>query len=713
VPRFCSALILPVALTALVPAAPVPKALPDATKDRDGYPLPKGATARFGSRPYLDLELSDLAFSADGKKLFSILSVETVRACDIGAGKTLPAIPLKWGDESDDEAAVTSTIAGNRVIWITQPIDRAAPAPPGAPHDPNQIALKAESIARVFDLADGSEVTRIRFTGQVSCDTFPRRLKDSAASADGKYLAVAPRPTGTVAVFDMVAGKRLHTHKLTGADGADVYISPDSKTLYVAEPKKLLRRFELISGKELPEVADTDDWINLLMASADGRRLAVRVWNSRKNEGAKEAEDGYVALHDVAANKPLGKLALGAQPADFGFAGSEVIIVLAARYHPASGLMHTISRWNATTLKREWEVPGPDIESGFCRKLIVSPDGKRFVVTDQQNFVHVYDAGTGKLVVEPYGHGARVSWVGFSPDGKQLTTVARDGVRTWSPTGERTSAINLPELIRGRVDSTLFGEHLVWMALAENGKSGQLVGWDPVKGTIGWRMPVEGGGPDRVLTRDGKKCVGVAWNGAKRLWDVTVYDGPAGNKLHAWTYDKVEKGRRRWWWPMALSADGETLFIGGDGVVGLDVATGKEKFRIGAVGQLKPEQGPAAFPMAVSGDGKRIAVIRDEDERGDFLRVFEIETGKELAAHTLGVVYKPALRVSPSGKQVAVWNMRGTTVWVCDAESSETPMRELVGGSSCATCAAFSPNGANLAVGYHDGTALLWDLAAK
>jgi WD40 repeat protein len=53
---------------------------------------------------------------------------------------------------------------------------------------------------------------------------------------------------------------------------------------------------------------------------------------------------------------------------------------------------------------------------------------------------------------------------------------------------------------------------------------------------------------------------------------------------------------------------------------------------------------------------------------------------------------------------------------VCDAESSATPPRKLDGHSGSnyrAWCAAFSPNGASLAVGYADGTALVWDLSAK
>jgi WD40 repeat protein len=700
-PRLFFMLLLAVTLAAFVPvgAAPVPKVPRDPTKDRDGNPLPKGATARLGSRPFHG-QARPLAFSTDGQKLLSIPNPERVLAWETDTGTPLPPRPIKWAAESDGEQAIADVIAGNRAIWITQPINKAMP---------DQTDPKAVSTAYSFDLADGGEVARVKFTGRVLSDVLAHQTFEVAVSADGKYLAVAPEQTKTVVVFDMETGKHLHTQK-TGEFGGYVHISPDSKTLYVAEHKQPLRRFELLSGKELPSVAGTDGSIDLFEASADGKRLAARSQVSRDNEGKQF--DTFLTVHDMANNKPLGKLELGGIPLDFGFAGSDAVIVLSSGFNPPFPRTYTISRWNATTLKKEWQVRAPTLPDWIFFRLIVSPDGKRFVFTDQTNFVHMYDAVTGKMVIEPYGHDTLVSWVGFSQDGQRITTVGWDGVRTWTPSGERKNFVSLPELSRGRIHPTLLGEHPVWVTLAEDGKSAQLVGWDLVSGKIGWRMPVDGDGPERILTSDGKKCVGIAWNAAKLLWDVTVYDGPSSKKLHSWTYDKVDKRGGVGWWPMALSADGNTLFVGADGIVGWDVSTGKETLRIKA-GWFEPDRGEAAFPMAVSSDGKRIAVIRAERQLGYFVRVFDIMTGDELAAHVLDDVYHPALRFSPSGKQVAVLNVRGRTVHVCDAASSEKPPRKLVGDSSRAWCAAFSPNEASLAVGYEDGTTLIWDLSAK
>lgn len=243
--------------TVSISAAPVPKLPVDPTKDRDGNPLPKGATARLGSRPFHGKGLNGLAFSADGKLLMAFADVDHVSVWDTGTGKTLFAMPLKGGGGSNGEQTIASTIVNNRVIWITQSINLAAP---------DRINAKAVSTAHAFDLPDGSELARGRFTGRVNFDTLPHRTWSAAVGADGKYLAVALEKTKSVKVFEMATGKRLHTQTLTGVGNPGVYISPDSKTLYVSEYKKPLRRFELASGQELSEVAGTDDEVDMIAA---------------------------------------------------------------------------------------------------------------------------------------------------------------------------------------------------------------------------------------------------------------------------------------------------------------------------------------------------------------------------------------------------------------------------------------------------------------
>lgn len=689
----------------LMSAAPDPT--PPPKKDREGNPLPKGATARLGSIAFRGPRMYGLAFSPDGKKLVATSEGEMhskgarVFTWDAATGKLLTTRTFEPLD--GDWVGLSGTVAGDRVLWLANVH--------GGP--------RTECTAVAYNLT-GTERSRFRvpdsdsgFSVTPGFNWLPSRTPNAAVTPDGKYLAVITDQRKVVTLHDLDTGKLHFSREVKNGYGAMAYFSPDAATLYVGDGGPL-RRFELKTGKELPPVAETDRSINLMVASPDGKRLITRGTRPVKDAAGRVrggVDEEFLVVRDTLANRVLGRLELGAQPLGFGFAGPDAVIVLAAKYRSPVPALHTISRWNLSTLKREWEAPAPPL-SYLYHWLAVSPDGKRFVVSDQTSIAQLYDATTGKPVAEPSGHAAPLVWVGFTFGGGRVATVAQDGVRTWALTGKRERAANPPEIARGRLHLPPPGEHLVWVTYSEDGKKAELVGWDRGKETIGWRMPVDGTGPERVLTHDGKRCVGISWDKGRRAWDVTVYDGPAGKKLAGWALGVTPNGGPSRWPPMALSADGKLLFVGENGIAGLDVTTGKEEVRI-AAGRFEPEDSPAPFPMASSPDGKRLAVVTAGERGAHTLRVFDIRTGKTLAEHGLGEMHHPSLRFSPDGKRVAVWHMWRTAVQVCDAESGAVEPRKLEGGYYRATCAAFNPNGTSLVVGYQDGTALVWDLAGK
>ncbi len=676
-------------------AAPVPVVPQDPTKDREGNPLPKGATARLGSLAYRGPVMYGLTFSPDGKKLLSASEDGRVFAWDADTGKPLPARPFESLDGG--RFSLSGAVAGDRVVWLTKPTGGGR---------------RPDCTAATYDLS-GGEVSRFPVpAASPDFNVISHRTWDASVTPDGKYLAAITDERKGVAAYDLDAGKELFRHGLKDAGGAGVHLSPDGKALYLCGAGGPVQRFELPSGKELEAVADTDRMIDLILASPDGKQLVTRGTVLLKDEKGNVRAVGsakQLVVRDVTANKTLGTLDVGGHPADFRFAGPGVLVVLTYRPGPAQAPVYAFSRWDLATRKREWEVPAPD-GSAY---LAASDDGKRFAATNRACVAHVYDAATGKPVAEPAAHPGAVAWVGFSPDGGRVFTAGPDGFRTWTPAGERKGAEGLTEWAGRTIPYFPFGEHLVWVTRPVDGKGTELVGWDRAKGEIGWRAAVDGPAPERVLTHDGRRCVGVSYNGKARAWDVAVYDGPGGKKLHAWTFTHAPSGGFHTWPPLAVTTDGSALLVGGDGITGLDVATGKEKFKI-AAGPLKSEGAPGPFPMAVSADGARVAVVAERAEpRATVLRVFEVKSGKKLAEHDLGRVYLPALRFSPNGKQVAVWNVWGPVVQVCDAGSDAAPPRKLEGGNGRATAAAFSPDGKSLVVGYQDGTALVWDLSAK
>ncbi|MBX9625986.1 MAG: WD40 repeat domain-containing protein, partial [Gemmataceae bacterium] len=267
----------------------------------------------------------------------------------------------------------------------------------------------------------------------------------------------------------------------------------------------------------------------------------------------------------------------------------------------------------------------------------------------------------------------------------------------------------------------VLGDRLVWAVPAADGAAAELVGWDHERAAVGWRLRLDGKAPDRVFSQDGKRAVGLTWDEEAKRWDVAVYDGPAGKTLHAWTMKDIPVWGSPW--PVAFTGDGAVLFVGcREGVIGLDVATGREVARV-ATGVVPDDHLSRRFPLAASADGRRIAVVNSHDAAGGKfrVRVFDVRSGKETAGHDLavdpehngGVWYGVGLRFSPDGRKLAVTAGPGTAVVVCNADSSAAQPRVLDGGLSRPTALAFGPDNATLAVGYEDGTGLVWDLAGR
>jgi WD40 repeat protein len=144
---------------------------------------------------------------------------------------------------------------------------------------------------------------------------------------------------------------------------------------------------------------------------------------------------------------------------------------------------------------------------------------------------------------------------------------------------------------------------------------------------------------------------------------------------------------------LAFTADGKLASFGGDYTVRVwDLATGKllrerdfEKDQLARVrggGWLSP-------------DARRLAV-----QLGDRMKVFDTESGKELASVKLGSSYEAMARFSPDGQFLAVVDQDGkfnvTRMQLCDVETNTC--RDLCQVKGFASEPAFSRNGRRVAL---------------
>jgi WD40 repeat protein len=120
------------------------------------------------------------------------------------------------------------------------------------------------------------------------------------------------------------------------------------------------------------------------------------------------------------------------------------------------------------TVLRLWSVAQPDAPpmalAGHGRALFDvqwSPDGSRLVTAEQDGWVGLWEAESGRLIAVLRGHSDNVLSAVFSPDGNEVVSAGADGtMRIWDVHLETRSPAQLAELIRCGVPLKWVGEAL-------------------------------------------------------------------------------------------------------------------------------------------------------------------------------------------------------------------------------------------------------------
>lgn len=692
------ALCVVVAVCGRVSAAPVPPAVPD--------PLPKGATARLGTPHFRGPHTGGLTFSPDGKRLLAFSDTsgraekQSLRTWDADTGMVLSS---KFGTPANLDRFfwVGSVLAGERVVWLCQQALGAT--------KPSEIV--------VADLA-GKVQNRIEIEGRalLYVSPFPGSFYPSAVSDDGAFAVVSLDNGRAFAVYDLTSGKKLLTEKFDVVDQPTTLFAQDRKTLFVRSRGKSIRRFELPSGKELAPLEGTTPAsdklffsVDKVAGSPDGKLIVTQPALVTKVVDGKALVEQPKALkvYDGKTGKQVGEIGAGPMVMGFVFADADNLLVSVQVLRPLQPPKLVFEKWNATTRKRVWDAPATG------HSLAVAPDGKRFVSAGpSQLFLH--SAADGKLLVDAGGHPSFVTWIGFSPDGKTVTTAGGPDVMSWELNGRRKSRVSVPELHTSALHiASTVSDHLTWFATThEETPKPMLFGWDSEKNAIGWKIPVE---QPRgwVFTPDGKHLVSVRGDPAKADNIVAVHDISTGKSLREWSYQRPAGSHAPFSGPHRVCGGGRFVATAEIGVIKLfDARTGKEFAAVKHTFDKPPATWTPNIEAAASGE--KLAVI----EQFKTVTIYEVKSGKLLARHSFPQATANGTRFSPDGNRLAVWSVRGEgeagAVAVWDLETPDVKPRTFVAEAwSVATCVAFSPNGATLAVGYQDGTALLWDLTAK
>ncbi len=310
---------------------------------------------------------------------------------------------------------------------------------------------------------------------------------------------------------------------------------------------------------------------------------------------------------------------------------------------------------NTVTLDR---FPTPNSPGRMADHALFSPDGTRIVAGTYQGLIEVYQAGTGKFLMEWDGERGKIESMSFSPDGTRLAT-------------------------------------------ASDGSAGQV--WDLTTGKLLVEFARHRGQPDKVMfSPDGKKVITAGAGGAVRVWNVAT-----GACLHELG------GHSKSVSAIAYSPDGHCIVTSSfSGEVWVwDAATGTRRFDL---------KGHTSLVKAISFnlDGKRFVTGSGDCTA----RLWDSTTGEALAEFVGHTGRVSSVAFAPDGRTVVTASSDGTArVWDAAAPSrvgwprgwNNTGSLKPPDFPAPVTLGAFSPDGSRVVTGTSSGTIRVWDSTTR
>ncbi|KAF3034267.1 hypothetical protein E8E11_001607 [Didymella keratinophila] len=319
--------------------------------------------------------VNSVAFSADGDRLASASSDETVRVWDAKTGQLLQTLE----GHTSGVSSVAFSADGDRLA-----------------------SASWDKTVRVWDAKTGQPLHTLEGHTEL--------VSSVAFSADGHRLASASWDK-TVQVWDAKTGQVLqtlegHTHFVSS-----VAFSADGHRLASASDDKTVRVWDAKTGQPLHTLEGHTHFVNSVAFSADGDRLAsasrdmtVRVWDAKTGQMLHMLEGHTNSVTSVAFSADGDRLASASSD-------------------------ETVRVWDAKTGQLLQTLEG---HTSGVTSVAFSADGDRLASASDDKTVRVWDAKMGQLLHKLNGHTNEVISVAFSAGGDRLASASWDKtVRVW------------------------------------------------------------------------------------------------------------------------------------------------------------------------------------------------------------------------------------------------------------------------------------------
>jgi WD40 repeat protein/tRNA A-37 threonylcarbamoyl transferase component Bud32 len=303
-------------------------------------------------------------------------------------------------------------------------------------------------------------------------------------------------------------------------------------------------------------------------------------------------------------------------------------------------------------------------------------------------------------------HDSPVHSVSISRDGKRLAVGAIGKVMVWDLQAAR-------ELLTLELKNGTMGFAVESVAFSPDGKSLAAASfqtfkvWDVESGKecLSVREPV-GEFHSLVFSPDGKHVATASSDKTVRIWDTRTRKEPRIFRGHSGAVRSV-----------AISSDGKRLASGASREVKVwDVEAGKEMRTFKGTSPLSLADCSAFYGVAFSPDNKRLASAWQDDRnfRNRAVKVWDLETGKEVLSVPIQRGSVASICFSPDGKRLAagsgfpdILQIEPGEIKVWEAGTGEETIT-LKGHSGPVRQVVFSSDGMHLASA-GDDTARVWE----
>jgi WD40 repeat protein len=472
----------------------------------------------------------------------------------------------------------------------------------------------------------------------------PPAAGDSPATA-GQRLDGAgdPLPEGATARLGNLRfchGGRIHA----------LAFAPDGKTLASAGDDRIIRLWDVNTGREVRSLIGHGRPIYGLAFSPDGKTLAsnsqdetVRLWDPHTGQERRRLAGVWGQCVAIAFSRDGTMLAAPAK--DQGIClwnpstGAEIRRLEALNHVNSlafspdgkrllAGLVNDAVLWDVASGKKLRKYDGARNVHTFTN-VAFAPDGQTLLVGDRES-VAQWDAAALEKLRDFKRNNTSTGMVAFAADGKTLATTHGDGVVSlWNAaTGEEIHSLQ-----EQSNPTTCIAYAPDGKTLATAGARGRIRLWDPTTGKSRMSEPLPAfeaavlpGDRQEVVSADARSI--VSW------------DRRTGKQLRCLAYSEEATAAR------VFSAGGRLLAacpVGNEPIQVFAAATGKEIAKCAA----RPEHVSA---LAFAPGDKALAVLNG----GDLIRLWNVETGATRRDHPLSEAAHGPIAFSPDGRVLAV-----------------------------------------------------------